>query len=213
MKSEIRYCKDIGMWATDRDTTVSCKWRTSFCRNCFNHKLFKVYKNMSTKDVRNEVYWEQLDGVSFRDDFSKKRKGLTLKRFRFQTRGETFATVDDVYKVFGIIWNNPEIDFWIPTRAWRNEELEMLINGMIMTLDNAFVHASLDPSNSTEEWEFVKSRGWSTMFYGDNDMIRTPNGDVPYLCDKTFFGEKGACATCKDGCFSTKRVDVHMKKH
>ena len=213
MKNEIRYCADLGMWATDRDILKSCNWKTPFCKNCYNWKLFSLYKDMKTKDVRNEEFWAELDGKGFKKYFGGKRSGATLKRFRFQTRGETFATVSDIHKVVDILEKNSNILFWIPTRAWRNEEMKALIEKHIFPLKNARVHASMDPTNTDKEWADVKSDGWSTMFYGDNDMIRNPNGDLSYLCDKTFFGEKGACATCKGGCFSEKRVDVHMKKH
>lgn len=213
LKNEMRYCKDLGMWATDRDIKQSCKWRTPFCKHCYNNKLFKVYKDMVTKDVRNEDFWVNLDGKTFNDLFSKKRTGLTMERFRFQTRGETFATANDVYRVADILEFNKDLVFWIPTRAWRNPELKALIEITIMLYPNARVLASMDPTNTADEWADLKASGWSTMFYGDNDMIRNPNGDLSHLCSKTFFGEKGACATCKDGCFSKKRVDVHLKQH
>lgn len=213
MKNEMRYCKDLGMWATDRDIKKSCNWRTPFCKNCYNMKLFKVYKNMVTKDVRNEDFWAALDGDMFSTMFAKKRTGLTMERFRFQTRGETFAEVSDVDKVVDILEKNQNIVFWIPTRAWRNPELKSLIETKIFPLKNARVLASLDPTNTKAEWKMVKEDGWSTMFYGDNDMVKNPNGDFSHLCSKTFFGEKAACATCKGGCFEEKRVDIHMKQH
>jgi len=213
MKNEMRYCKDLGMWATDRDIQKSCNWRTPFCKNCYNMKLFKVYKDMKTKDVRNEDFWAALNGDMFKTMFAKKRTGLTMERFRFQTRGETFAVTSDVDKVVDILEKNQNIQFWIPTRAWRNPELKSLIETKIFPLKNARVLASLDPTNTKDEWAMIKESGWSTMFYGDNDMIRNPNGDISHLCSKTFFGEKSACATCKDGCFSEKRVDIHMKQH
>lgn len=213
IKNEIRYCEDIGMWATDRDIHKSCNWRTPFCANCYNWKLFPIFKDMATKDVRNEVFWANLNGDNFIKYFGGKRKGVTLKRFRFQTRGETFAVASDVLKVASIIKKNESILFWLPTRAWRNANLKSLIERHILPLKNARVHASMDPTNSDKEWADVKASGWSTMFYGDNEMIRNPNGDLSVLCSKTFFDEKAACATCKEGCFSDKRVDVHLKQH
>jgi len=213
MKNEIRYCEDIGMWVTDRDIQKTCKWRTPFCSNCYNHKLYNIFKNMKTKDVRNEEFWADLDGDKFKKAFKGKRKGVTLKRFRFQTRGETFSSPKDVFKVLDILAKNEDVIFWIPTRAWRDSEMKTLIETYIFPLKNARVQASMDPTNTPEEWAKVKKHGWSTLFYGENDMIRNPNGDLMKLCSKTFFEEKSACATCKDACFSEKRNDTHLKQH
>ena len=210
-KSEIRYCQDIDMIATDRPIKKTCQWRTPFCANCYNHKLYKVFKGMHDKDVRNENYWWELDSTRLKSDL--KRRKLTNNRFRFQTRGETFSNVYDFWKVYEIVKYTPDTEFWIPTRAWRNAELKGLIEKHMFKLSNAHVLASVDPTNTPEEWTELKASGWSTMFYGDNNMIKNPNGDYMRLCSKTFFDEKGACGSCKDGCFSDKRVDVHLKQH
>ncbi len=213
VKSEIRYCEDIGMWSSDREIKSSCKWRTSFCKFCYNQKTLKRFpKAMATKDERNEAYWAILDGERLRKDLKSKKKGSS-NRFRFQTRGETFATVADFWKVLEIVTSNPKIDFWIPTRAWRNDELRFKLEAFMMKMPNVFLLASTDPTNSAEEWKSLKTSGWSVMFYGDNDMIQTPAGDRLHSCSKTFFDENGACATCKDGCFSKNQVVVHLKKH
>lgn len=212
IKNEIRYCADLGLWATDRDVKKSCKWKTPFCKNCYNWKLFRVFKGMVTKDVRNEIFWSDLDGGKFKEYFATKRKG-SKNRFRFQTRGETFANESDVFKVLNILEENSDVVFWIPTRAWRNPELKTLIEDYIMPLPNARVMASMDPTNTPEEWAYLKASKWSTMFYGDDNMVKNPNGDFSYLCGKTFFKETGSCATCQEGCFSEKRVDVHLKQH
>ena len=83
-----------------------------------------------------------------------------------------------------------------------------------MPLSNAFVMASLDPSNSPSEWKSLKESGWSTMFFGDNEARFTPNGDPLHMCKKTWFKMKGVCGKkCQNGCFSSKRVDVHLKQH
>ena len=211
VNSEIRYCADIGMFATDRSIKESCKWRTSFCSNCYNNKLFKIFKGMKEKDVRNERFWETLDGDQFKSIMSKKRK--SVKRFRFQTRGETFAYPKDVFKVRDILLKNPSIDFWLPTRAWRNDVLKFLIEKHIMTLPNAYVQASLDPTNSLDEWKMLKESGWSTMTYGIEDSYTTPLGDTFHRCKKTHMDIKGYCGKCENGCFSKERKDVLLKQH
>lgn len=211
VKSEIRFCADIGMYASDRSIKESCKWRTPFCVHCYNHKLAKVFKGIAGKDIRNERFWDTLDGKQFKQIMSRKRK--SVKRFRFQTRGETFATMTDMWKVYDIVSKNPEIKFWIPTRAWRNPELRFMIEKWIMTLPNAYVQASLDPTNTKEEMESLKSSGWSTMTYGIEDSYMTPLGDVFHRCKKTHMDIKGHCANCSNGCFSDKRVDVLLKQH
>jgi hypothetical protein len=57
------------------------------------------------------------------------------------------------------------------------------------------------------------------MFYGDDTMTTTPNGDRMFLCPKTHKKLKGHCSTCRAGCMGAKlpnygkRTDVHLSKH
>ena len=207
MDSTIRYCKDIALWAIDRPRTT-CKHATTFCAaTCFNIKLERAFGHViNPKDTRNESYWQQLTGQQLSDALATKRN--QPKRFRLMTRGEAFSTVEDIDRVRDIITHNPTILFWIPTRAWRNTTLCDRIESEILTLPNARVQASLDPSNSREETQNIIGRGWSTMFYGDDSAT---NGR--YLCQKTHKHKVGACKTCRSGCFSKKQTHVHLKQH
>jgi hypothetical protein len=128
-------------------------------------------------------------------------------------RGEAFAAPGDVDKVLDILTANPDTVFWIPTRAWRNASMRGKIERKIMSLPNARVLASTDIYTSKRQWAMLARRGWSTMFFGDDNARETPIGEPMHLCAKTHKGLKGACATCVDGCFSTDRVNIHLKKH
>lgn len=204
-KSEMRFCKDIGMFAVDRPRT-SCKWATAFCRaNCYNAKLEKLF-NLKPKDARNEIFWEQLDGEQIKLSLSTKRN--QTRRFRLMTRGEAFSTEGDVFKVAKILNANKQTLFWIPTRAWRDESMRELLVLYIMPLKNARLQASLDPTNSTEEINSLVADGWSTMFFGDDS-----DTEGRFLCAKTHKGKKGHCAICRGGCFSNKQTHVHLKQH
>ena len=205
--AEIRFCKDIGMFALDRPRS-SCKHATPFCvKTCFNVKLERAFNHaIKPKDIRNEAYWKQVDGDKIAKVLSKKRK--SVERFRFMTRGEAFSDAKDIKKVKDILVKNTETLFWIPTRAWRNHKLRGLIELEILPLPNARVQASLDPSNTEAGVQEVIERGWSTIFYGDDNEI-----DGRYLCQKTHYHQVGACMSCKFGCFSSKQVHVHLKQH
>ena len=150
---EIRYCEDIGQWAIDRKISTSCVWKTEFCdKTCYNNKLFDIYPAMHGKDDRNENQWKTITGEQFKTVFNRKKKGIK-NRFRFMTRGECFDTVESIHKVHDILVNNPDTQFWIITRAWRDAfigdgEVLAAINTLIKPLQNARLQASLDPSNT-----------------------------------------------------------------
>jgi len=208
MKTEIRFCQDIGMFAQDRSREYSCLHRTAFCeKTCYNGKLEKLYSStIPGKDSRNDLYWNELNGTVLKN--ALKNRKLFTGRFRFCTRGEAFRDASDIPKIREILLSNPEVLFWIPTRAWRNFSLRYLIQDEIMPLRNARVQASIDPSNDELEIELLKADGWSTMFYGDDTAT-----DKGFKCPKTWNKAKGHCAVCEKGCFSEKRTDVHLKQH
>lgn len=212
MKTEIRYCADIGMFVTDRPRKETCHWRTEACKGCYNEKLEKLYPAMLEKDKRNETYWSFLNGAEMSKVLGNKKK--QTKRFRFQTRGETFSSLTDVFKIREILETNPDVLFWIPTRAWRNPLLKMLIEQNIFSLSNARTLASTDIYTKMSEWQDLKNTNWSTMFFGDDSKTTTPTGEKHFLCPKTHKKLTGHCAICKAGCFrKDKIVNVHLKQH
>jgi hypothetical protein len=219
MKNEMRYCADIGMPAIDRPIPITCVHATDFCfKTCYNQKLYKLYPAMAGKDVRNEAFWQQLDGAqvdAFLDEMAEWDR-MPKKRVRFMTRGEAVKDETDVPRVAQIAKWNSEIEFWMPTRAWRNDKLRDLVAAELRPIPNLRVMASTDPTTSDAEWASLKADGWSTMFYGDNDMTSTPNGDRMFRCPKTHKHMSGHCGICKAGCFkpeSKGRVDVHLRRH
>lgn len=213
MKSEMRYCEDIGMFAFDRPIADTCHHRTAFCEShCFNDKLYKLYPAMHAKDVRNESYWKQIDGKQVRATLARKRKDTG--RVRFMTRGEAVSDYSDIERIRDICLANPETEFWMPTRAWRHPLLQALVNAHLKGIENLHILASMDVTNTADEWEMVVTMGWSTMFFGDNSMLVTPLGGRMFKCPKTWGHVKGACNKCKRGCFEGHgRVDVHLKEH
>jgi hypothetical protein len=197
-----RFCKDIGMWAIDR-SQKTCVHRTDFCNKyCYNKKLYRLYKDMVTRDDKNDEFWKSLDAISFKE-WNKRRK---IKKFRFCTRGEAFASIEDIVKIHNIIAGNPKVTFWVPTRAWRNPSFKLIIETIIKPMKNARVLASTDPTTTQDDFEALKESQWSTMFFGDNSPRDA------FKCLKTW-GKEFTCNQCKDGCFSKKRVDIHLKTH
>jgi hypothetical protein len=203
--SEIRWCSDIGMFCIDRPRTT-CKHATSFCaKTCFNIKIEKYY-NLSNKDIRNEIYWQQITGEQVAKTLDRKRNQTS--RFRLMSRGEAISTTEDIPRIKSILEHNSNRLVWLPTRAWRKLSLREMIEHEIRPFSNVRLFASLDPSNTEHEKQDLINNNWSTMFYGDNDDIRGR-----YLCPKTWNKQKGHCAICKHGCFFDQRIDIHLKQH
>ena len=179
---------------------------------------------MANRDDRCEDYWQRINIKAlsgFIAFFSKKRK--QTKRKRLMTRGEAFKEPSDVYRVRTMMMLDPDTVYWIPTRAWRDTRMKALIEKEIMSLPNHAVNASLDPSNTKDEWQMLDRDGWNTMFYGDDSYLKNnphlPEGARMTPCPKTHKGLKGHCDKCKLGCFSftampdKRQVHTHLSEH
>jgi hypothetical protein len=163
-----RLCSDIGMYASDRpiNDTVNPYWdhvthRTPFCDDtCLQCKnCYKLYPNMAKRDDRCETEWQALNETNMSlvpKYFSRKRK--QTKRIRLNTRGEAIKDIADVYRVKAMVQSMPNTTWWMPTRAWRNPMLKELIQIELFPLDNIAVNASLDPSNTSDEWSMFRTR-------------------------------------------------------
>ena len=208
MPSCLRYCADIGMPAFDRGKTT-CIHRTEYCnKHCYNVKLYRVYPAMKGRDDKNDAYWLNTSATDFAYEVRTACKRAGVNRFRWATRGEAIGVQADLHKVFNIVDLCPDIEFWLPTRAWRNVDMRALIDVYRRSSDNVRILASLDPSNTEEERCGLVSDGWSTMTFGA-DFI----DDYNIMCPKTYGKHKGACATCTIGCFNREQTHVHMKEH
>lgn len=138
------------------------------------------------------------------------RNKVNVNRFRWCAFGEPFAVTKDIDKIHTIAKLLPNVQFWIPTRAWRKTALRMKIERGIMLEDNVRIMASIDPSNTERELNTLGR--WRTMFFGDND--RHPLSVSAFKCPKTF--QKGGPVTCKNcegGCFNPTTRHIHLKKH
>lgn len=208
----MRYCHDIKMFVIDRGIPHSCVHATEFCRRtCYNNKLYKLYPAMAGADQRLDREWAALDPADIAEQLSRKRRPTT--RVRLCSRGEPFRDYSDVDRVEQLLRACPDTTWWIPTRAWRNPILAVMIQSRIASLPNAAVLASTDPTTSQDDYDQLVANGWSTMHYGDDGL-----SPKPFRCPKTFGAKiKGACAVCKRGCFapslSGRRVDVLLKQH
>ena len=203
----INFCKDIGMFAINR-SCKSCVHATNFCRkNCYNIKLYKVFGHvMVPADVKYDTTWETLNGFWLDQFLSKKR--LQTKYVRFASRGETLVNIKDIYKVAEIVSYNKDRIFSLPTRGWRNNEIREACEKILFPIKNVYLLASTDPSNSDDEVNGLTEAGWSTFFFGDDAKTKRK-----FKCPKTWKHLKGVCPGCKKGCFSDKRVDIHLKQH
>jgi hypothetical protein len=106
----------------------------------------------------------------------------------------------------------------VPTRAWRDPHLKTLIEIFLFPIKNIAINASVDPSNTTEEWKMLEDDGWNIMYYGDDTLTHSPaTKKKVFLCPKTHKKLKGHCDTCKAGCFSQLTMQrqqiVHLSQH
>ena len=221
MSSEMRWCEDIGMFAIDRPINDipeagvegSCVHRTDYCNEtCYNVKLYKLYPAMVGKDVRNEQAWQESTGADYAAALDRKKK--PTDRFRLMTRGEAIKDFGDIKRVLDICQANPNRLIWVPTRAWRSPLLRGIIEVSLFDIPNLAILASVDPDTLSSEPGLLAS-GWNTMFYGDDSPEVTAGR---FFCPKTWKDIKGACGTCKAGCFAgpvlgRKGVQVHLKSH
>ena len=226
---EWRWCDDIGMYAMDRPINDvpdyreghegeilakgSCDHRTDYCNEtCYNIKLYRIYKHMLTKDVRNEVAWQAVNAKAVAKQLKRKRKQVL--RVRGCTRGENIKDLSDIFRWREIALETPETTWWIPSRVWRNPTLNLMTRRWLSNLPNVRVDASLDPSNTKEEWEQVELEGWNIMFYGDNELTHSPySGKRMFKCPKTWKGLKDHCNKCKGGCLSDTQSITSLKEH
>ena len=221
MKTEIRWCSDIGLYVLDR-SKESCVYKTTFCiENCYNNKLYKIFKLMSNKDVRNEEYWASFTPFEF--NYFIKHKRHKLSRFRFCARGEPFDNMQSVVRIRNIVKEFPDITFQLPTRAWREEPIRKGIEDYIMPFPNARVIASIDPSNTISELNIA--HGWRTFFFGDDTKHPYETNSVfkqsaivlaqsaIIRCPKTWNKMVGYCGICNVGCFNKEKKHVWLKQH
>ena len=209
----MRYIPEIGLYAQDRSHSA-CPYSTEFCKvHCYWNK-FKRWQKPAARlalERRLRSEWERLTPSQF-GRLIQRRKHPT-DRIRFAAAGEALATPADVSRVESIIRTYPAILFWVPTRAWRAPALRDQIRGRLLTLRNARVLASLDPSNTAEEVEGLASDGWSTMFFGADRLEEGSPFRGRYRCPKTWEHRRGFCRECSKGCFREGQVHVHLKKH
>jgi hypothetical protein len=212
MKSEIRYCEDIGMHALDLPRNITCRYATEFClRTCYNNGIESRYEACNGKDIRNMEYFLSITPEIFRDHLARRTAHQT-RRFRFCTRGEAIYSMPALHKLIAIDKICPKTIFWIPTRAWRDSAMKLAIESTLMTMGNVRIMASLDPSNTDDEAMALWQSGWSLIFYGNNDEPIAPS--LPWIkCKKTWNHENGHCSKCRKGCFQRDQVAVWLKRH
>jgi len=210
--------KDLGLYAQSRHRS-SCRWASTWCKkHCYMGKFERLWPStMGPFLARMEQEWKQ-GPAAHAHELPK-----TVKRVRLAKSGEVLGTIQDIDKVaeFCHVMAARGIEVWIPTRAWHNElehrlnlDLIQHIENRLATIPGVHVQASIDVDMNAGLIRQIVNRGWSTMYVGSDTWHPLSNrGHHVVKCKKTFGGVKGACATCKTGCFSGVQTHVWLKKH
>ena len=112
-----------------------------------------------------------------------------------------------------------DVLFWIPTRAWRDTRMYRLLRACILPEPNARLMLSIDPTVDELTEQALRDDGFSLVYVGDNDnpnqlLFTGENRTKRYArCRKTWDRAIGHCARCIDGCFSSGKIDVHLRQH
>jgi len=210
---DLRWNQFINCFTFDRSRKVSCVHATAFCaKHCYN-RMTDTWKWVNEKDKRLEESWQWFNGNNVARILSCKRSRQT-DRVRFMGRGEAFRDMSDVPHVLDICSGSPNRLFWIPTRAWRDNELRTAIENRVLEVPNIRVQASTDPTTSISEYSSLVASGWSSMFFGESiDIAEDRYGVKFHKCAKTHKHIKGHCAECVGGCFDASQVHVHLEEH
>ena len=197
----IKWVPDIGMYAIDRPMKT-CVWKSEWCgKHCYNIKFFKTFpKNMIPFETKAERSWDAFTPENFAEWL--KNVSRPVKRFRICTRGEPFTNLDDIIKIREIAHENQNIEFWIPTRAFSNDQMMVNIEYAFRGYWRAKIMWSVDPCTNTSLMD-GSHRPW--IIVGRDDC------GSPVKCPKTWEHVEGACGTCEIGCFSGH--DVLLKEH
>jgi len=227
----LRQVPDIGLWALDSGMGT-CVWRTEACADCYNRKTI-VYPGM-------KACWSPGGLDDRRWALATPKSFSGLYRVRLNTRGDSFPNIREVDRVASWVAGNPDTKFWIVTRAWQigmhgspknwyrlNSGMMKAIEDRVMIYKNAYVQASIDDWTG-HHWETLRDRGWNTMHFsraGNAIPALGKDGSNVVKCRKTWdllphptragrhIHRKSVCRTCRNGCFSEKRVDVWLKWH
>ena len=213
MMNETRNVSDIGMACFDL-SVETCKGKTAYCeKECFNCKLYKLYKDMPQKDIRNDAYFINNKPDKIASDLLARKK-FGNDRKRACSRGDCLTSksfIDKTVSIVDTMFKRAKTLTWIPTRAWH---IESLYSDLLKIKDNNGMRlmASIDPSDNDQDIKSLWNDGFSLMYFGDNNK-KDLAGIKMFKCPKTFKKIKGHCNKCQKGCFSTKQVAVHLKKH
>jgi len=107
-------------------------------KGCYTNKLYSAFDTkhaMSDIDVRNTQWFLKSSPIDFRKEFQKLPLFMRFqKRFRYATRGETITKEKDLNKVIEIAKLNPDVQFMLPTRAWRKGRTKRQFDALLATL-------------------------------------------------------------------------------
>ena len=186
-------------------------------------KFYRLGWSKDEYDEKYDAFWRGVDPVGFAHMIKCANNNKAPARFRFAVCGEIWNDLRDVKKVARILKELPRTLFWIPTRAWHSSKMVAHIERHIFPLKNARVMASVDTDTTPEQFEYLKRRGWSMVFAGDNsdpNQLLLAEGGVQenvtasmHRCEKTWDEASGHCAKCGRGCFSRRPSSVHLRRH
>jgi hypothetical protein len=172
-------------------------------------KIFPLQKKVI--QALEEEFWTWLDGDKLAEIIARKHTKIT--HIRIAGRGEFLSSFEDIRKVNDIVRKNPDILFWLPTRAWVNTNFRQIISDTLLWLPNVFLQASTDIETPVTDIYWLLKNNWNISFFGEKNP--TFGGlTTEFLCPKTWnyhVGQKDICATCLF-CFKPSRQIVHHRQ-
>jgi ferredoxin len=206
----------------------SCPGATGTCeRVCYAGKLERLYKGVRELLVGNLEALADLDRAGmaallsemigdFRLDCERaEARGAAVPRdFRIHWDGDFFS-LDYAYAWADVIRTNPDVRFWVYTRSFNPESLDVL--PALAGLPNLSLYLSVDPDNLVAAKEARRRQPWVRWAYlaetfaaGRSDLAALPGKRYP--CPENgkripLISEKGsACIRC--GICPSGRGDV-----
>lgn len=209
-----RVCKTTGLWTISRSID-SCRFASTFCKkNCYAvNNATRIFPNQKRHVMQlQERFWAGLTGIELAAILD--RKYTQIRYLRLAGRGECVTSYADIEKIADLCAKNPEVMFWLPTRAWVSALLRPGLEKLRLEYTNLAIQASTDIQTLPDEFEYLLSHSWYISFFGAKVFPWAQHLNKVFYCPKSWQyveGQKNECLNCM-ACFSQNFQIVHYRQ-